>query len=108
MDAKTAAALASFVSTAQSVVDAYYRQSCPNLTPSKLTVDPGGKRYVRIVTTTDGGQGQRSAYCFVDITNGNILKSATWKAPAKHARGSIFAVDNGRSAIGPHGANYLG
>ena len=67
-----------------------------------------GRRYVRIVTTSDGGNGQRSVYCFVDITNGDILKSASWKAPAKHARGSIFTPDNGSKAVTPHGAHYLG
>jgi hypothetical protein len=45
-------------------------------------------------------------YCFVDLTNGDILKAATWKAPAKHARGNILAVDP-MSAVGIGGANYL-
>jgi hypothetical protein len=49
----------------------------------------------------------RSVYCFVDKTNGNILKSASWKAPAKHARGNIFSENNGLENMGPYGAAYL-
>lgn len=46
-------------------------------------------------------------HCFVDLSNGDILKAATWSAPAKHARGNIFASDCGRSAITQYGAVYL-
>ena len=41
------------------------------------------KRYTKIIR---GG----SVHCFVDNTNGNVLKAASWNAPAKHARGNIF------------------
>lgn len=46
-----------------------------------------GKRYARLVTTFAGNV--RSAFGFIDMTNGNILKAAGWKTPAKHARGNI-------------------
>lgn len=55
-----------------------------------------GKRYrrlVRIDTRTDSG----SAFCFVDSTNGDVLKAASFKAPAKTARGNIFDEHNGTS-----------
>ncbi len=32
------------------------------------------------------GLGSRSVYCFVDLENGDVLKSASWKAPAKYNR----------------------
>lgn len=48
-----------------------------------------GKRYVRVVVSRGGGV-SRSVYCFVDKTDGSILKAAGWKAPAKGKRGSIF------------------
>ncbi len=59
-----------------------------------------GSRNARIVTE----QGQRSVFCFVDLDNGNILKAAGWKAPAKGSRGNIV---NGASQVGEHGAAYL-
>jgi len=65
-----------------------------------------GIKFIRIVITHPDS-GQRSVYCFLDY-QGNIYKSASWRAPAKHIRGSIFE-DNfsiGR-ALGPYGAAYL-
>ena len=63
-----------------------------------------GKRYIRVVKD-DGNQ--RSVYCFIDQTNGDVLKAASWKAPARHARGNIFNPDNGLNGMGPYGAAYL-
>lgn len=61
-----------------------------------------GTRYVRVVKTI-AGTSQRSVYCFVDRTNGDVLKAASWKAPAKHARGNIFR----EAHITPYGAAYM-
>lgn len=55
--------------------------------PPTFTRETGSK-FIRIVKNEDG-QG-RSVYCFIDRSNGDILKSAGWKAPAKGARGSIY------------------
>jgi hypothetical protein len=66
-----------------------------------------GGRYIRIVTTSIEGH-HRSVHCFVDSTNGNILKSASWKAPEKkNPRGNIFNADDGRSAMTVYGTYYL-
>ena|SRR6218665_2967328 len=66
-----------------------------------------GKKYVRIVrhdvfegVKREGG----SAFCFVDIETGAILKAASWKTPAKHARGNIA---NGAADLTAYGAIYL-
>jgi hypothetical protein len=67
-----------------------------------LTIDMGPK-YVRIV---ENRPGQRSVYGFVEIATGNILKSAGWKAPAKHARGNIHD-DDCLKACTPYGIVYL-
>lgn len=56
-----------------------------------VTVETG-KRYARIVNRYAKGEGG-SVYCFIDLTNGDILKAASWKAPAKGARGNIFNTD---------------
>lgn len=48
-----------------------------------------GKKYARIVRKDSRLQGG-SAWGFVDMTTGAILKAAGWKAPAKNfARGNI-------------------
>jgi len=60
-----------------------------------------GKRYAKIIK-------ENSVHTFVDMTNGNILKAGSWKAPAPNGvRGNIFSDDLGRSVINEYGANYL-
>lgn len=66
-----------------------------------------GSKYVRIVKN-DVGDSHRTVYCFVDINTGDILKAASWKAPApRGVRGNIFADDFGMSCCDRHGVKYL-
>ena len=64
-----------------------------------------GRKFLRIASTDRDGN-LRSVYCFIALTDGNtksmgsystgdIMKPATWKAPARHSRGSVFADDFG-------------
>jgi hypothetical protein len=74
--------------------------------PPTVTVDYGNK-YARIVKN-DQLNGSRTVHTFVNMTNGDILKSGGWKAPAPNGvRGNIFANDFGADRINEHGANYL-
>ena len=41
------------------------------------------------------------------VKMGNIHKPATWKMPAKHARGNILTPDFGMSCMTDYGPNYL-
>lgn len=65
----------------------------------------------------DGG-GNRSVYAFIalqdyetktlgKVIRGGIYKPASFKIAAKHARGSVFAADNGFSCCGEYGVTYL-
>lgn len=57
-----------------------------------VTFEPGMK-FIRVVTYNDSS---RSAHSFIDA-QGNIWKSASWKAPAKNfVRGNIIASDFSR------------
>jgi hypothetical protein len=98
-----AQALARFLDEAQALIDAERNARFPNLDRSVLTPDPG-RRYVRI--WCDRGNGTKYAYCFVDKTNGDVLKPATWKAPAKHARGNVFK-GQAADSVTAYGARYL-
>lgn len=52
----------------------------------------------------------KSVHCFIDTkeeTFGDILKPASWKTPAKHARGNIFDGEWGINSVGVHGPAYL-
>jgi hypothetical protein len=71
--------------------------------PPVITAESGPK-YIRIVESrTDS---QRSVYCFLNRTNGDILKSASWKAPAKHARGNVNTPGY-QTCLTEYGAAYL-
>ena len=67
-----------------------------------------GRRYAKLISmdVRNGTESAHSVYCFVDLTNGDILKAATWKSPAKHARGNVLRSDR-MSSVGPYGANYM-
>jgi hypothetical protein len=83
-------------------LQAYYNTEIParynRMTPDLIGIEMGQK-FARITTThrseRDGVvvDGQKLVYCFVDLSNGDILKAAGWKAPAKGKRGSIFNDD---------------
>ena len=63
-----------------------------------------GRKYAKLVIRGLSGD---CVHTFVNMGNGDILKSASWNAPAKHARGNIFSEDIGASAVDHFGAHYL-
>jgi hypothetical protein len=71
----------------------------PNLKPDTFSYTVG-KRYVKVIR-------DHSVHCFVDKTNGDVLKAASWSAPAKHARGNIYDDANGLGSMGEYGPAYL-
>lgn len=70
--------------------------------PAIVTTD--GHRYIRIVR--DDGV-QRSAWGFIDKSNGDVLKAAGWKVPAKHARGNIHHTEFALANCEYTGPKYL-
>ncbi len=89
-----------FVAEAQKIVTAHYADGP---TDCVLTIK-NGRKYAKIIATA---YGQSHVYCFVNRENGDVLKAASFKTPAKHARGSIFTDDHGASAVGPYGVHYI-
>ena len=59
-----------------------------------------GSRYIKVMRGN-------SVHAFIDRRNGDVLKPATWSAPAEHARGNIFDTSNGLSMMNEHGPAYL-
>ncbi len=63
-------------------------------------------KYIRVWRV--GAGDSRSCHCFIDTTNGNVLKSAGWKAPEKkNPRGNLFDEKNGLGMMGIYGTAYL-
>ena len=73
-----------------------------------------GRKFIKVVKGSSPGQ--RSVWGFVakvdgvhkgvPMLKGDILKAATWRAPAKHSRGSIFDKEMHKS-FSWTGPNYL-
>jgi len=91
--------LESFVAGCNRIQSDYYSKR-GNFPANNITVNKG-RRYFKLVE-----RGGESVYCFVDKTNGDVLKAASWSAPAKGARGNIFDSANGLARMGPYGAAY--
>lgn len=82
-----------FMANAQKALEADYARWCAGKHLSQITlVAERGSRYIRIVAEQPGS---RSAWAFVDQTNGDVLKADGWKKPAKGARGNVFDAQNG-------------
>lgn len=97
-----AAQIETFRAALENMLLEYRRQHFPTLAAPSVQISTG-KRFARIVTIKDSSI---SAYGFIDLTNGDLLKAASWKAPAMHARGNIFNQDM-LSGCGPYGMAYL-
>lgn len=79
---------------------AYYDGRYDYVTNEPVTVSYG-RRYAKVCVGS-------SVHTFIDMTNGDILKAASYKAPAKNGvRGSVLAEDFGLSCVGPYGALYV-
>ncbi len=96
----TLADVEAFVARCQRMIEDYYRQHFPNLRDVPVLKIDQGYRYFKIVK-------ESGAYAFVDSKNGDILKPASWRIPAKHARGNIFDSRQGMGWMGPYGPAYL-
>lgn len=74
---------------------------CSSLAPEEVKVrNMNAPKYLAVTRRDD------SVFCFINQANGDVLKAATWRAPAPHARGNIFTR---RESLGVNafGANYI-
>ena len=90
----------SWFNACQEKISKYYQDCNYTLGNSKLIAQQG-KKYIKINQESSG------VWAFINADNGDVLKAASWKSPAKHARGNIFDEANGLKFIGPHGPAYL-
>lgn len=82
--------------------DEEFKKHYSSLEAPKFSMDIGG-RYIKIVRH-DAKNGSRSVHSFIDRSNGDILKAASWRGPAKHPRGNVFEADYGMKSSG---ANWI-
>jgi len=48
-----------------------------------------GRKYFKVVMDA---RGSRSVHCFIDRKSGSVLKSASWKSPAKGERYNLLLI----------------
>ena len=71
----------------------YHQRKIDELKSGKCDIDyviETGKKYHKVIMI-DGG-GSRSVHCFIDKNTGSVLKSASWKAPAKGERYNLLII----------------
>lgn len=112
MNTVTREQIENFVVTLGAKINASDRAEYPTCEANwRIVQAQWGKKNVRLVTkSADARCNDASAYCFVEIATGNILKPAGWNAPAKGVRGNITAGDASNwwnNALGRYGAAYL-
>ena len=98
------AALGKFIAGCQKLIDDHFERNHFANTP--LLTAEVGSRYIKIVRQELAANGG-SVHCFVDKNNGDVLKAASWRAPAKGARSNIFNEFNGVDGMTEYGAKYF-
>jgi hypothetical protein len=93
-------AFGQFVIAMQAMVNKYMEDEFPTNPKKRLEVSEGG-RYVKIAVVDS----QKSAWAFIDKSNGDVLKPASWAAPAKGARANIFNQATWKN-VGVYGPAY--
>ncbi len=103
-------AIAAYLVGVKKMADEHYAKHLTNLVPPTFRAEYGSK-YAKILKVDDNGS--RCVHSFIALVDvatkgitakaGDILKPASWSAPARHARGSVFNANpvEGVSAYGP-------
>lgn len=97
------AALNAWLERAQNIINENHKRNNFHFQCATLTINPNGKKYIKIVRSEN--HVSTSVFCFIERETGNVLKAASWAAPAPHPRGSIYEVGN--EGVSAYGAHYL-
>ena len=89
----------------------HYQANFTHLEAPSVGVDGNGKKYLRVsnfkFVANRGKWYPESVFFFVDLTNGNLLRPATYKAPElKNPRGNVFDKDI-LTKLTPYGVVYV-
>lgn len=104
-----------FVADCQAMIDKHFKEDFPTQS-KKIAIRPGGKKYIAIDVMRDDKA--ESIWAFIAVGDGHskgmghykkgdIFKSASYKTPAKHARGNIFDDAKGMEHVTSYGPAYL-
>ena len=105
-------AFVAWLAACKKMCEDYDKANYPTLGSDILIPNCGG-RYIRINETSEeldkpsNRPIRDSVWAFIDRTTGDVLKPASYKAPAKHARGNIFDEKGGMGSMSSYGPAYL-
>lgn len=72
-----------FLQKAQAITDSYYHTNYTKVEIPKILVSYG-KKYAKVFRANSTA---RSVVCFIDLTDGDILRPEGWNAPSKRSKG---------------------
>lgn len=108
-----AEALEDFRAYAEGVKRTHFADSGYTFAVPTLAIKKGGKKYIKLIAgENDPETGERrsfseSVHSFVEVSTGDIFKAASYKAPAKHARGNIYRGNGAEALTDVGGIRYL-
>lgn len=114
-DAEFDKLVVAFLDKCQRITDRQRDEWYPNTTRTMIKANLTPK-YVKVVREDmDGNSG--SVHCFIArgdsttrglglVRKGDVLKPASYKVPAKGARGNLFDENGGTGRMGPYGPGY--
>lgn len=91
----------------------YKNRMCLTYFDRYEVIRESGNKYIKILSREMKSDctpfnNSKKIVAFIDKNTGDILKPASWKVPAKHARGNIFSDQFGMEAIDENGfVKYL-
>lgn len=105
-------ALENFRNRTEQVIRAHFDRNDFTFAIPNVEITGKGRKYVKLIRTesdpkTGEVRGQTFVHSFVEIATGHIFKPASFKAPAKHARGSIYADDPASCLTDSGSVHYL-
>lgn len=102
-----------FIGAINSAIEIYWNISNMTFdTPPKVYVESVGRRYIRLVKYArrphlTGPYMPNSVYAFVDVRNGDVLKAASWKAPAPNGVRTNLSATDALNKVTVFGVAYL-
>jgi hypothetical protein len=97
-------ALESFRATAEGIKLAHFARQGYTFAVPTIEIAAGGRKYIKLIAgekdpETGEARANTGVHSFVEVATGQIFKPASYKAPAKHARGNIYSDDHGAHAL---------
>lgn len=105
-------ALEDFRATSEGVKRTHFARNGYTFAVPTVVIAKGGRKYAKLISgENDPVSGEPrpggSVHSFVEIATGDIFKPASFRAPAKHARGNIYRGNGVEALTDVGGIRYL-